>query len=295
MFALMNHLLRNSVVFAPEGGSGFGSFAGGMAGQQAMSQQPDKNAANTDNSANGGTGASDGADDDESEDSGDLAQLMAMFDDVSDDDDTSNDSDGSKRGTGADGDDDSDSVDDIQQQLSAELQDGIRGIGIREDTFPEDFDPTDQRQLRAALASAAQQTAIQTIRLALRPMQVAMQQMRTQMMGEIQNRIKEYSQTQTAASILEQHVPEIRDPTLAPMVRMLDKQAKARGLGSLERAKNIRKALDQLGITRKVGADQEGRGTAGATGSGMGNDSNGNGRVRQGRAALDLFMPLPKK
>lgn len=291
MFALMNHLLRNSVVFAPENGSGFGSFAGGMAGQQAPNQPAEKNVAN-----NGAGG--DGVADEESEDGEDLAQLMAMFDDVSDDDSRSDDSNGTKRGAGSgEGDDDDDSTDQLQQQLSTELQNGIRSIGIREDTFPEDFDPTDQRQLRAALASTAQQTAIQTIQLVLRPMQVAMQQMQTQMMGEIQNRIAEYSQTQTAASILEQHVPEIRDPTLAPMVRMLDKQAKARGLGSLERAKNIRKALDQLGITRKTGADQTGRRAAGATGFGSNNDSTGNsnGSIREGKAALDLFMPLPKR
>lgn len=212
-------------------------------------------------------------DDDEDEDEDPFALLDQIEDDDDDDDDSDNATDMGK----------------VQKDLQTDMMNAIKGMSIPEEVIPDDFDPSDSKQLRGVLNDVQQRTALNTLSLVFKPVQVALTQMQTNMGKEIGRRIREATDSLGGQSVLAQEVPEISDPKLGPMIRTMDAAYKAKGKKPLERAKMIRKVLDTTGLKGK------GNKSKNQSRSRRQQSTHGNSGFLEGSAALDIFAPMPKQ
>lgn len=171
-----------------------------------------------------------------------------------------------------------------EEQLIAErVQAMIQGIKVGEDAIPEDFDPTDPKKFREVLGKIQQQTALATMGAMMEPMKAAMKAMTADLKNEIQTSIQQFGGSSQSRQLLEQHVPESKNPELSGLVTSLFDNAKKKyPKDSLKAVMGVRKALDALGFKS---SDSEG---------GNGSDPSSGG-FRSGNSALDLFAPIPKR
>jgi len=225
----------------------------------------------------GDTGTGD--EDDEDDESPDpIVDIFGTGDDDDDEDKEELDDDGNpippKPQLGADG----KPLPTQEEKVALTVQNMLKKMTIAEDAIPENFDPSDPKQLRDVLAKTQQTAAIQTMQIIMEPVKVAMQTMASEIRSEIQNAVKGLRSGSKAEEILESLVPEVNDPQLAGMVKNIFKQSQNKYKKPAEAAQATRKALDAMGITRK------GQSASDPSGEGL----------RSGNAALDLFAPLPK-
>lgn len=165
-----------------------------------------------------------------------------------------------------------------QQTMAAQISDAISKMGTPE--LPANFDPTDPKQLQDYLAKSNQQTALTTIQLAFKPMQMAMEEQMGMMRKQLTEAISGFGNQQSESAILKEVVPEIEDPQYSGLVKTLFDQAKKSkaGVGNPKAAAQmVRKGLDAMGIKVTKPADP----------------FNGSG-FKTGADALALYAPLPK-
>lgn len=230
-----------------------------------------------------GNGFGDGEDGDDEADDEELQEAMRLLNGDDEDEENEGTNDGSD-GAGA-----------TQEQLQQEIQAAVRAMSIPEDVIPEDFDPTDSRQLRGVLGAVQQRTALATMGIVFKPVQAAMAQMQQHFAAEMDRKIKEATEGIQGQGQLEQIVPELTDPKLGPIIKNLDRVYKEKGKKPLERAKLIRRMLDTTGLASKNRGGGNGGGSNRSNQNRSSRDSQpGNGAVRTGAAALDFFAPMPQ-
>lgn len=167
-------------------------------------------------------------------------------------------------------------------QLQQRMQQMISGMRIDEATIPEDFDPADRGQLLAVLSQVQQQTIQQALGVVFAPVQLAINTMASRIDGRIKQQITESGVRNTAQQTVRQMVPEWDDERYGGVVQTLDRSLREAGKKPVERARAIRKMLDQMGVRA-----QNNRPSVGATRQNT--QSNGSTH-KTGAAALDSFF-----
>lgn len=174
-----------------------------------------------------------------------------------------------------------------QEQIQAaqtETMNIIRNMRIPDNIIPENFDPNDRQQMQQVMTQAMQATIAQSLSVVFRPVQMAMTQMNGALRREMQTQVAESRTGIKESSIFEQTVPEVNNPKYAPLIQQLEAPLKAAGKPVAERAKTIRKMLNQLGVNDPTTFDGNQRRTANPNGG-----QAPTGR-REGTAALDAFF-----
>lgn len=165
-----------------------------------------------------------------------------------------------------------------QQTMAASISEAISKLGTPE--LPADFDPTNPKHLTDFLAKSNQATALATLQLSFKPMQMAMEEMMNNFTRTIDSRLSGFGNQQSESAILKNAVPEIDDPQYSGLVKTLfdqSKKSKAAGGDANKAAQMVRKGLDAMGIKSVKPADP----------------FNGSG-FKTGADALALYAPLPK-
>jgi hypothetical protein len=191
-----------------------------------------------------------------------------------------------------DGDDDSnasgDSFDVPPERIQAmqtEIGNLIKGMRLPDDAIPEDFDVNNRVALQGLMNRTVQAAVSQSLNVVFKPVQLAMSQMAAGMQSQIEAKINGSRREMQDSTVLETTVPEINNPKYAPLVKSLDATLKTKGKKVGERAKTIRKMLNQMGINDP--------GT-GSTRRSSGSD-NGGATKKVGKSALDSFFgEMPK-
>lgn len=266
MRGLMARLMNGTAILrAPEGEAGGGSVDGnaqGRLGNDLFSVGSDKARQQQKPDDSGGDDDGDG----------DIADLLAEFGD--DEDDSGDDDDKPEDFTGAD------------TALKEELMTTLKGLRLPDDLIPDDFDASDKKQLTDVLTKAHRQGVGSAVGMVMKPMQVAMQRLASQMEKVVDKKLKGYSDSNEAKNHIDTITTDFGDPNLKPMIKMMDDRLKDKKIGAAERAQKIRKSLSAMRL---------GNGTGKSTNSGNGGGSSGSG-MKSGAAALDLFVPMtPKK
>jgi len=164
-----------------------------------------------------------------------------------------------------------------QQKLAATIQEAISKIGTP--ALPDNFDPSDTKQLTDFMAQSNQATALAAIQLTFQPMQMAMEEQMNRIQTMIESKLSGFGSQQSESTILKEIVPEVEDDKLGGLVQTLFKQAKQSKAGKdnpKAAAQMVRKGLDAMGFKATKTADPL------AGGSGF----------RTGKDALDAYAPL---
>lgn len=270
---LISQLMRTTPVFvmAPPDMPGMGSFGGGT----------DQSGGGTQEGGGFESGSSQQGPligfDDEQDDDG-LGDVLSAF--VNEDDDDTGEVDDT--GTNESG-----AFDDIAperlQSMQTEVRNAIQNMRLPEAAIPADFDPNDRAQVQTLMNQTIQAAVAQSLNVVFKPVQLAMEHMRDRMNSQIETQIRESRDSSSAQNILESQVPEVNNPKYRGLVTSLDSTLKAKGKKPAERAKAIRKMLNQMGVT-------EGAGSGGNNRRASNPDGGGNQSIRTGKAALDSFF-----
>jgi hypothetical protein len=176
------------------------------------------------------------------------------------------------------------------QALQTDITNAIKNMSFG--TIPEDFDVNDRAQLQGLFDRGVRTAVQQSLNVVFKPVQLAMAHMAGQMNQQIEAKIANSRESGRAQEVLESIVPEVNNPLHRPMVTSMDATLKAKGKKPQERAKTIRKMLNQMGIVN------EGSGSTRRS-SGSGNNDSGTSQRREGKAALDSIFGMsfgtPKK
>lgn len=132
--------------------------------------------------------------------------------------------------------------------LQTEMQEAIKKMGLPATAIPENFDPTDPRQMQQVLTSTVQSAVSQALNVVFRPVQLAITHMEKQMVQRIQNEVKQSRSHSAAEEIIRSEVPEMEDRLLGPILRPLNAQLKQAGKKPHERAKLLRKMIQQMNL-----------------------------------------------
>lgn len=203
--------------------------------------------------------------------------LKDIFEGFGDPDDDSGDPDDTVLGDA----DLQDIPDDKVQGLQADITNTIKAMQFGQ--IPEDFDVTDRASLQRLMDQGVRTAVQQSLNVVFKPVQLAMAHMASQMNQQIDNKITNSRETLRAQDVIEQMVPEINNPQYSSMVRSLDSTLKSKGKKPAERAKTIRKMLNQMGIQDTSAPSGSNRKSSGQ------NDGTGIQR-REGKAALDSIF-----
>ena len=169
---------------------------------------------------------------------------------------------------------------DAERKVMEGIQNIMKSLRPPEDMIPEDFNPSDPKQLRDILGKTQQQTAQATLQMMLIPMQEAMTQMATDLKADFAKQLGEFGSKSDSKRVLAELVPEVNNPEHAGLVNTLYSNAlKKKGATSTDAAKAVRIALDALGIKGKGGSNRNSDPSQGAN-------------FKSGNEALNLFAPL---
>jgi len=283
MHKIFGHLMGSvydRVVFAPSNDFG---FAGGDGddGEEEFFELPDSDE----------DGQGDGGDDDvgeagdkkaESKDkkriTNDPAEFMRAMFGAGDDD---------EGGQDEDEDETPEQAAETEKAIATQLKDTLANLTLPEAIFPEDFDPSDPKQLHQVLASVQIHAATNAVKAMMTPVQATLTRMMSTLRREHRDGLRSNNDQQTEKVFLEETFPGLSDPTIAPMIRMTWKQAKAKHPNNRSAAvAAAKKALSILGAdTERVNTSPKQRQAA----RGQGSD------FRTGDAALDGFnLSLPR-
>lgn len=238
----------------------------------------------------GGGGGGDGEDDDL-----DLAGLLGDEQDENQDQDEINNDGGNflaqlyKRGKDEkddeedEGDEDAGDSPEAQEALANEIKSGIGNLSIPESAIPEDFDPTNRKQLRDLLVTVQKDTVQQTMRIMWNPIAAALKQTHVRMRQEWKAGIGEGVTGSQRQQLLDQLIPNHGDPGVSDVVATLMTRAKKRLPGNVRaQVQATRKAM--IGLGMKVGKSSQ---------TSTGNKQNRGGRGSSSKSILDNFARLP--
>jgi len=176
-----------------------------------------------------------------------------------------------------------------ETQMAKDLKDGLAGLTLAEDIIPEDFDPTDPKQMRELLNKVQINAATNAIKLMFSPVQQTLNRMGGQMRREMRQTSRSGHDAVNERVSLEESFPGIKNPVIAPVIKTIYEAAKRKHPTDRKAAfAATRKGLLAVGID---GSD------AGKAGRSRGGESGNNG-LRTGASALDglgLRLPQPAR
>lgn len=161
-------------------------------------------------------------------------------------------------------------------ELKTQLQQQIQSMTLPDDVFGEDFDRGDPGAMRQAIQKATQHAVANAVAMAMKPTQMAMGQLQTDMMAQVKAQIAESQQTQMTEGKLNAQVPALNDPAAKAMLEPMRQKLHEDGVEIEEQARVLNSIANQLGLNKKTKR-------TGAKGS-------GNPKPRTGKDAMkDLF------
>lgn len=163
--------------------------------------------------------------------------------------------------------------------LIAEMTGEISRYAVPEDMIPDDFNPSDPKQLRELLAQTGQRAIRTSLGLIMKPVAAAMGRMQEAQRAELNQRLANDRGRDTTESILLRNIPIAKSAKMRPIVDVIWNQALKRAKGNTADAvKATKKSLVAAGIGIGTPAKSSG---------------NRQGAVT-GKAALDLYAPIQK-
>jgi len=263
------------VLRAPGGGAGAGGGAGD--GQQEEEDQFDEDDLNLEDDDDQGPlleGQEDGLDDDDEINLDDDGILDALYPKKKKEEEENLDDD--------DLEDAGDSPE-AQKAIADAVRAAIDGISTPEDLIPEDFDPSDRKQLRELLAKNQRQTVENTMRIMWQPIGAALQQTIVRMRQEIRANVKDGVGGSQLNQLLDRHIPIHTDRRFRGVVQEIVKTAKSRfGDNHVKVVAATKKALTAMGVS-----------VTGKRTSGGGAPSRGGSPRDRTNQVLDMFAQLP--
>lgn len=173
-----------------------------------------------------------------------------------------------------------------ETQMAKDLKDGLANLTLAEDLIPEDFDPTDPKQMRDLLNKVQINAATNAIKLMFAPVQQTLNRMGGQMRREMRQTSRNGLDGQNERVALEESFPAIKNPVLSPVIKTIYEAAKRKHPTDRKAAfAATRKGLLAVGVD---GSD---------LGKGARQRNDGNG-LRTGASALDglgLRLPQPAR
>jgi len=160
-----------------------------------------------------------------------------------------------------------------QQALATEIKNGIAALSIPESAIPDDFDPSNRKQLVALLATVQKDTVQQTMRIMWNPIAAALKQTHVRMRQEWKAGIGDGVTGSQRSQLLDQLIPNHGDPGVSDVVATLMARAKKRFPDSVRnQVLSTRKAMQSLGMkvgksSASSGKGQQNRGSRGRTGN----------------------------
>lgn len=151
-------------------------------------------------------------------------------------------------------DDDEDAGDspEAQQVLANNIKAGITSLTIPESAIPEDFDPSNRKQLVALLTTIQKDTVQQTMRIMWDPISAALKQTHVRMRQEWKAGIGDGVTGSQRQQLLDQLIPNNSDPGVSDVVATLMGRAKKKFPDSVRnQVLSTRKAMQALGM--KIG------------------------------------------
>lgn len=178
-------------------------------------------------------------------------------------------------------------MEDVTQERITEMQNSvanqINNMQLPQDFLPADFDPSNPQQLNQAFRSVMQHTLRNALNVVFQPTQLAMQSMNANFQNMLNQKITESRTGMQDQQVIETEVPEINDPTYGPMLKLMDSTLKSKGKKPQERAKTLRKMLNQMGVQQQpIGSNSRRTANPGAAPASSG--------VTHGKNALDKFF-----
>lgn len=191
-----------------------------------------------------------------------------------------------KSGDEEEEDDEDDDSDEIltEEQVSEILTEGLKKVTVPADFIPENFDPSDPKQMRELLNKTLQLGAKHSLNLMFRPVENAMKAHAKAVKQDVRTRLKDASGQNTETTLLDRELPAHNNPVNRDVVNAMWKQAKTQHpKDSMKAIKMVRASLKAMNID----PDDAGR-TRKKSGE-------GGGELLTGADALDRMAPLPKK
>jgi len=168
-----------------------------------------------------------------------------------------------------------------QQALAEGIKAGVNGLSIPDAAIPDDFDPTDRKQLVALLTTIQKDTVQQTMKIMWDPIAAALKQTHVRMRQEWKTGIGDGVKGSQRDQLLAQHIPNHTDPGVKDVVNTLMARAKKRFPDSVQnQVLSTKKALTALGVKIKP---------AGSSSKG----GQQNRRSSGSKNVLDMFAKLP--
>ena len=168
-----------------------------------------------------------------------------------------------------------------QQALAEGIKAGVNGLSIPEAAIPDDFDPSDRKQLVGLLTTIQKDTVQQTMKIMWDPIAAALKQTHVRMRQEWKAGIGDGVTGSQRDQLLAQMIPNHADPGVSDVVNTLMARAKKRFPKDVRsQVLSTKKALTALGVKIKP------------AGSSKGGQQNRRGKTSTG-SVLDNFARLP--
>lgn len=182
---------------------------------------------------------------------------------------------------GEDEDEDAGDSPEAQEALANGIKAGVNGLTIPESAIPDDFDPSDRKQLVGLLTTIQKDTVQQTMKIMWDPIAAALKQTHVRMRQEWKAGIGDGVTGSQRDQLLAQMIPNHADPGVSDVVNTLMGRAKKRFPKDVRsQVLSTKKAMQALGIKIKAPGSPSGSGPQ-------------NRRKTSSSSVLDNFAKLP--
>jgi len=146
----------------------------------------------------------------------------------------------------------------LAQDMGNQLRAAIDAAQLPDGILGDSFNPNDPQAMRGALNQVMQHAMAQSVALALRPMQAAMNQLRESMTAQMKAEITAAQTGYATRTKLETLVPEIVDPKIGAILRPMNQHLESQGQSVEVRAKTLKAIIQRMGLkpAPKGGAQQ---------------------------------------
>lgn len=168
-----------------------------------------------------------------------------------------------------------------QTAMAEAIKTAVAALSIPEDAIPDNFDPSDSKQLRELLGKTQRDTVQQTMRIMWTPIAAALKQTIVRVRQETRQTVGERITGDSLNNQLVSAIPIYKTPAGKAVVDGVLKQTQKRYKGDTARIVSAtKKALIAMGVNIQGGGKESGKPGAKQT-------------VGRRDSMLDLFAPLP--
>lgn len=187
--------------------------------------------------------------------------------------------------TKTDDDDEAGDSAEAQEALRNSIAADIKAIGIPESAIPEDFDPTNPKQLREVLGNIQRQTVQDTMRIMWKPLTAAFKQLTVRVRGETKALVNDSVSGSSFQQQLLEEIPIAGNPAFREVVNLLVNQSRKKFKGDPTK---VIAATKKTLLAMNINPGKK-------TKSSRGGSEDESATSRSGIDALDAFMPFPQR